>query len=35
MERLHFDNHAAQSVDAYFEYHNIVGNADGGRMFSE
>ena len=29
------DNQAAKHIDAYQEYHNIVGNADGGVMMSE
>ena len=29
------DNKNAKHVDAYIEYNNIVGNADGGKMMSE
>ena len=35
MDRLVMDNQAARHVDAYIEYNNIVGNADGGKMMSE
>ena len=30
MERIIMDKNAAQHVNAYIEYNNIVGNADGG-----
>jgi hypothetical protein len=30
MERMTMDNMAGKHVDAYIEYNNIVGNADGG-----
>ena len=29
------DGMAARHVDAYIEYHNIVGDMDGGKMLSE
>ena len=29
------DNQAAKHVQAYIDYQNIVGNADGGKMMSE
>jgi len=29
------DNQAAKHIDAYVEYNNIVGNADGGKMMNE
>lgn len=35
MERIQLDNSAARAVQAYIEYHNIVGNADGGKLLSE
>ena len=35
MERYNLDAHAQQSVDAYVEYDRIVGNADGGKTFSD
>lgn len=34
-ERLIFDSQAAKNVDAYLEYVNIVGDADGGKMMNE
>lgn len=34
MERLRLDNTAARAVDAYIEYHNIVGNADGDKLLT-
>ena len=34
MERIHLDNKAAEAVQAYIEYENIVGGADGGKMLS-
>lgn len=35
MERIVMDNQAAKHIQAYVEYNNIVGNADGGKMMSE
>jgi len=35
MERIIMDNSAQRHIDAYVEYNNIVGNADGGKMMSE
>ena len=35
VDRLQLNNNNAQHVQAYIEYNNIVGNADGGKMFSE
>lgn len=35
MERIVMDGTAARHVNAYIEYNNIVGNADGGNMMSE
>ena len=35
MERIVMDNNAAKNVQAYLEYEQIVGNADGGKMMSE
>jgi len=35
MESFQLDAHAQQSVDAYVEYDRIVGNADGGKPFSD
>lgn len=34
MERIHLNNKAAEAVQAYIEYENIVGGADGGKMLS-
>lgn len=34
MERITLDSKAAQAVQAYIEYENIVGAADGGKMLS-
>lgn len=34
-ERIVFDSQAAKNIDAYIEYCNIVGDADGGKMMSE
>lgn len=30
-----FTNEAAKNIDAYLEYVNIVGDADGGKLMSE
>ena len=35
MERLVLDGMAGKHVDAYINYENIVGNADGGKMMNE
>lgn len=35
VDRLHFGGDAAKHVQAYIEYEQIVGNADGGKMMSE
>lgn len=35
MERIIMDNQAAQHIQAYIEYDQIVGNADNGQMMSE
>ena len=35
MQRIQLDNSAAKAVDAYIEYHNIVGNADGGKLLTD
>ena len=35
MERIVMDGDASRHVNAYIEYNNIVGNADGGNMMSE
>jgi hypothetical protein len=35
MDRIVMDNQAAKHIDAYVEYNNIVGNADGGKMMNE
>jgi len=32
--RIHLDQHAASSIDAYFEYRNIVGDDDNGTLFT-
>lgn len=34
MERIQLDNSAARAVQAYIEYENIVGGADGGKLLS-
>ena len=34
-ERLHIKNDAAKHVQAYIDYNNVVGKADGGKMMSE
>ena len=34
-ERLTFDSQAAQHVQAYIDYVNIVGDNDGGKLMSE
>ncbi|CAF3981477.1 unnamed protein product, partial [Adineta steineri] len=33
-EYINLPSHAAADVDAYFEYRAIVGDDDGGRVFS-
>ena len=35
VDRIHMKSQAAKHVDAYIEYNNIVGKADGGKMFTE
>ncbi len=35
MERLVMGGQAGKHVDAYLDYVNIVGNADGGKMMNE
>ena len=35
MERIVMNNDAAKHVQAYIEYEQIVGNADGGKMMNE
>ncbi len=35
MERLVMDGQAAKHIQAYIEYEQIVGNADGGKIMSE
>ena len=35
MERLQFSSENAKHIQAYIEYEQIVGNADGGKMMSE
>ena len=35
MERIVMNGDAAKHVQAYLEYEQIVGNADGGKMLSE
>jgi hypothetical protein len=34
-ERIVFNSNASKNIDAYLEYVNIVGDADGGKMMSE
>uniref|UniRef100_A0A8C1HS38 Protein FAM221A n=1 Tax=Cyprinus carpio carpio TaxID=630221 RepID=A0A8C1HS38_CYPCA len=35
MKRIHIDKNATNAVEAYLEYKRIVGEDDGGRLFSE
>lgn len=34
-ERIVFNNQAAKHIQAYIDYNNIVGDADGGKLMSE